>query len=101
MGNRVCLDDGAPASGLCPYSEETVAGCRHYRPISAHGDFPEAAHCAEASVLSGADHIRQTICRRRTPGEELRQATPQVDGAQINVTAPSALMGGPPSSPSR
>jgi len=50
--------------GLCPYSEETVAGCRHYRPVSAHGDFPEAGHCVDAVVISGTGHIRQTICGR-------------------------------------
>jgi hypothetical protein len=87
MGNRLPPDEGAAASGLCPYSEETVAGCRHYRPISAHGDFPEAAHCAKASVLSGADHIRHTICRRRTHGPEPRQAAPQVDNERINLSA--------------
>ena len=73
IGKRLRLDEGVAASGLCPYSEETLAGCRYYRPISAHGDFPEAAHCAEASVVSGADHIRHTICRRRARGTELRQ----------------------------
>jgi hypothetical protein len=72
MGKRFRLDEGVAASGLCPYSEETVAGCRYYRPISAHGDFPEAAHCAEAFVLSGADHIRHTICRRRARQPGLR-----------------------------
>jgi len=51
--------------GRCPYSEETVMGCRHYEPVSAHGDFPEAAHCKEASVISGSDHVRHTVCRRR------------------------------------
>jgi hypothetical protein len=99
MGNGLRLDDGAAASGLCPYSEETVAGCRHYRPISTHGDFPEAAHCAEAAVLSGANHIRHTICRRRTHRHELRH-TPQVDGARINLTAPSARRGVLPSTAS-
>jgi hypothetical protein len=48
----------------CPYSEETVVGCRYYRPRSAHGDFPGAGQCADAVILSGTHHIRQTICRR-------------------------------------
>jgi hypothetical protein len=68
-GERIWASDAVGASvgvlGLCPYSEETVAGCRHYRPVSAHGDFPGAGHCEEASVLNGVDHIRHTICRRR------------------------------------
>jgi hypothetical protein len=51
-------------AGWCPYSEETVVACRHYEPLSAHGDFPEAGRCKEATVLSGPDHIRRTICRR-------------------------------------
>ena len=61
--------------GLCPYSEETVAGCRHYHPVSAHGDFPEAGHCIDAVVISGTGHIRHTICARdagsvvRPPGD--------------------------------
>ena len=63
------------ALGLCPYSEETVAGCRHYRPVSAHGDFPEAGQCIDAVVISGTGHIRYTICGRgagsvvRPPGD--------------------------------
>ncbi|HVC41543.1 MAG TPA: hypothetical protein VND54_06165 [Candidatus Saccharimonadales bacterium] len=61
--NAVATIDDSSAS--CPYSEETVVGCRFYRPVSAHGDFPEAGHCADASVLTSADHIRHTICRRR------------------------------------
>ena len=28
------IPDGVDALGLCPYSEETVAGCRHYLPVS-------------------------------------------------------------------
>jgi hypothetical protein len=48
----------------CPYSEETVVGCRFYTPRSAHGDFPGAAQCADAVIISGAHHIRQTVCRR-------------------------------------
>ena len=54
--------------GLCPYSEETVAGCRHYTPVSEHGDFPGAGHCKEAFTLSGTDHIRYILCGRRSGG---------------------------------
>ena len=58
------VDSGVDALGLCPYSEETVAGCRHYHPVSAHGDFPGAGRCIDAFVISGTDHIRYTICSR-------------------------------------
>ena len=68
-GERIWASDAVGASvgvlGLCPYSEETVVGCRFYRPVSAHGDFPGAAHCEDASVLNGADHVRYTVCQRR------------------------------------
>jgi hypothetical protein len=49
----------------CPYSEETVVGCGYYRPRSAHGDFPGAAQCVDAEIVSGASHVRHTICRHR------------------------------------
>ena len=68
-GQRIWAADAVAASegflGLCPYSEETVVGCRFYRPVSAHGDFPGAGHCEDASVLNGADHVRYTVCQRR------------------------------------
>jgi hypothetical protein len=57
-------DDVAPP---CPYSEETVVGCRYYRPRSAHGDFPDAGQCADAEIVSAGSHVRQTICRRQKP----------------------------------
>jgi hypothetical protein len=60
-GQRIWAADAVAASegflGLCPYSEETVVGCRFYRPVS--------AHCEDASVLNGADHVRYTVCQRR------------------------------------
>lgn len=59
------VPSGVDALGLCPYSEETLNGCRHYHPIAEHGDFPEAGHCRDALLISGADHIRHTICARR------------------------------------
>jgi len=48
----------------CPYSEETVTGCRNYLPVSQHGGFPGAAACRLAVRLPGSDYIRQTVCRR-------------------------------------
>ncbi len=58
------VDSDVDELGLCPYSGETVAGCRHYQPVSAHGDFPEAGRCIDAVVISGTGHIRYTICGR-------------------------------------
>jgi hypothetical protein len=57
--------NGVDALILCPYSEETLTGCRFYQPISEHGGFPEAGQCKDAFLISGADHIRSTICARR------------------------------------
>jgi hypothetical protein len=71
MDTRLPADQalrGVTAEGvvpLCPYSEETVVGCRYYRPRSAHGGFPGAGRCADAEIVSADRHIRQTICRRR------------------------------------
>lgn len=48
----------------CAYSEETLVGCRFYSPRSAHGDFPGAADCEKAFVISGSDHVRRVVCRR-------------------------------------
>ena len=48
----------------CPYSEETVTGCRHYAPVSVHGGFPGAACCHWAVNLSTHDYIRTLMCRR-------------------------------------
>ena len=90
MGNRLGHDEGVAASALCPYSEETVAGCRYYRPISAHGDFPEAAHCAEASVLGVDGHIRHTICRRRAPWVEAAAAARGSDDQGVNLPGRSS-----------
>ena len=53
---------------LCPYYEETVAGCRHYRAKSEHGDFPDAAECRWVVVVSLSSHQRQRICGR--PGAQ-------------------------------
>ena len=49
---------------FCPYSEETVAGCRHYRSKSEHGDFPDAAECEWVLVVSLSSHQRRRICGR-------------------------------------
>ena len=62
---HVSITANDDAQARCPYSEETLVGCRYYTPRSAHGDFPEAAQCAEAEIVSGPQHIRQAICRRR------------------------------------
>ena len=48
----------------CPYSGETVAACRHYRPVSEHGDFPEAAECRDTFTVPRSEGIRQRMCRR-------------------------------------
>jgi hypothetical protein len=50
---------------LCPYSEETVTGCRNYLPVSQHGGFPGAARCRFALRLLTSEYIRHTLCRCR------------------------------------
>jgi hypothetical protein len=100
MAKRLGLDESVAVSGLCPYSEETVAGCRYYRPISAHGDFPEAAHCAEASALHGSSHIRHTICRRRAPWADAAAAVRR-DDQEVNLGGRPVRRGLPPSNSSR
>lgn len=49
----------------CPYSRETVAGCRFYRPRSEHGSGPDAADCAFSVATAPGPHIRTVTCRRR------------------------------------
>ena len=49
----------------CPYSRETVAGCRFYRPRSEHGSGPDAADCALSVVTEPVPHLRMVLCRRR------------------------------------
>ena len=58
------------ALGSCPYSEETMTGCRHYLPVSQHGGFPGAARCRLAMKLPTPDYIHQAVCRRRIVGGE-------------------------------
>jgi hypothetical protein len=57
--------DLSDALGSCPYSEETVTGCRYYLPVSQHGGFPGAASCRLAVKLPTSDYIHHTVCRRR------------------------------------
>ena len=79
-------ESNVDALELCPYSEETVAGCRHYQPISAHGDFPEAGRCTDAFVISGTGHIRNTICSRRAVSiAGHRQAGEDVTGVDVHL----------------
>ncbi len=75
------------ALGLCPYSEETVAGCRYYHPVSAHSDFPEAGHCTDAVVISGSDPIRYTICCRSATASTTKRAAMANAGADTNWSA--------------
>lgn len=60
--------DLSDALGSCPYSEETVTGCRYYLPVSQHGGFPGAASCRLAVKLPTSDYIHHTVCRRRIVG---------------------------------
>jgi hypothetical protein len=63
-----------------------VVGCRYYEPLSAHGDFPEAGRCKDAVVLSGANHIRRTLCHRRIePGADEQAASREVP-AELHAT---------------
>ena len=56
--------DAHEALTACPYSGETVAACRHYQPVSEHGDFPEAAECRDTFTVPRSEGIRQRMCRR-------------------------------------
>ena len=60
--------DLSDALGSCPYSEETVTGCRFYLPVSQHGGFPGAARCQLAVKLPTPNYIHQSVCRRRIVG---------------------------------
>ena len=52
----------------CPYSGDTVTACRHYQPVSEHGDFEDAGACRHAIRVRVSDHVHQTECvRRREP----------------------------------
>ena len=65
----------------CPYSEETVAACRHYRAKSVHGDFPDAAECQWVLVVSLSSHQPRRICGR--PGA---QPHPRTHGAPLRFS---------------
>jgi hypothetical protein len=53
---------------LCPYSEETMAGCRHYLPVSQHGGFPGAGLCRWAVKVPTSCYIRTMVCTRLGDG---------------------------------
>ena len=64
-------DDFTDLTGrVCPFSHETVAGCRNYVPVSEHGDFPEAADCVFAQKVRVSTHVRRTLCSRRPQADE-------------------------------
>jgi hypothetical protein len=50
---------------VCPFSDETVVGCRHYVPVSEHGDFSTAGECRFVQTLQVTEHVRQKHCRRQ------------------------------------
>lgn len=56
-------------SRVCPLSDETLVGCRHYIPVSEHGDFPTAGDCRFAETVQVTEHVRQRLCWRRTRRE--------------------------------
>jgi hypothetical protein len=56
--------DAHEALTACPFSGETLAACRHYRPVSEHGDFPEAAECRDTFIVPLSDGVRQRMCER-------------------------------------
>jgi len=60
--------DLGDALGVCAYSEETLTACRHYMPVSRHGDFPGAARCQLAVERPAPDYILRIVCRRRPRG---------------------------------
>ena len=62
------MNPRAPAASevrFCPYSRETLAGCRLYRPRSEHGAGPDAAECAFSVATEPGPYLRTVICRRR------------------------------------
>ena len=63
----------APSNArLCPYSRETVAGCRLYRPRSEHGSGPDAADCGWSVATEPGPHLRTVICRRPAARQRVR-----------------------------
>ncbi|MFI5286024.1 MAG: hypothetical protein ACHQ4F_06870 [Candidatus Dormibacteria bacterium] len=85
--------DAREALAACPYSGETVAACRHYRPVSEHGDFPKAAECRDTFTVPLSEGIRQRMCRRglREAGasglltEAMQPLTPRLQEANIGL----------------
>jgi hypothetical protein len=66
--SRDCVDEPP----LCPYSEETVAGCSHYRARSEHGDFPKAADCRDMLDVPVSSYQRRRICQRAADEVDVR-----------------------------
>jgi hypothetical protein len=68
---------------ICPYSSETITACSHYHPNSAHGDYPEAAHCCYAVATRLGSFTRQMRCHRvRDARRPLRAVSGPVPGSK-------------------
>ena len=69
MRSRMTTDelDALEAQVRCPYSGETVMACRHYQPVSEHGDCADAAACRHAIRVRVSEHVHQMVCVR-SPG---------------------------------
>ncbi|MBV9101846.1 MAG: hypothetical protein JOZ46_10520 [Candidatus Dormibacteraeota bacterium] len=52
----------------CPFSQETVAACRFYRPLSEHSDAPGAERCRYADAVAVTNRVRRWICYREATG---------------------------------
>jgi hypothetical protein len=96
--------DAYEALTACPYSGETVAACRHYRPVSEHGDFPEAAECRDTFTVPLSDGIRQRMCRRGVREAEasgllpeaMPPLTPGLQEADIGLVGTPSNRASPP-----
>jgi hypothetical protein len=96
--------DAHEALTLCPYSGETVAACRHYRPVSEHGYFPEAAECRDTFTVPVSDRVRQRLCRRGVREAEasgllpeaMPPSTPGLQEADIGLLGTRSNRASPP-----
>jgi hypothetical protein len=96
--------DAHEALTACPYSGETVAACRHYRPASEHGDFPEAAECRDTFIVPLSNGIRQRMCRRGVReaeasgllSEAMPPLTPRLQEADIGLLGTPSNRASPP-----
>ena len=50
----------------CSFSSDSVMACRHYQPVSEHGDAADAAACRHAIRVPVSDHVHQLVCIRRS-----------------------------------